>query len=88
MSDGLDLLMDNDRFVGPLLLTSLCELREEIAAEFKRRSTEDGTAEPAARTHPRSALTASEPPSGGLSHAVTSADSRHSGGTRRGEAAG
>ena len=65
MSDGLDLIMDNQRFVSPLLLTSFCELREEIAAELKRRSTEDGTAAPAAGAHPRSALAAREPDSGG-----------------------
>lgn len=88
MSDGLDLIMDNDRFVSPLLLTSLCELREEIAAERERRSTEDGTAAPAARTRPRSALTASEPDTGVLSHAVTSADRRHDAGSRPGEATG
>ena len=35
MSDGLALIMDNQRFVNPLLLTNLCELTEEIAAEFK-----------------------------------------------------
>ena len=39
MSDGLALIMDNQRFVNPLLLTNLCELKEEIAAERKRRST-------------------------------------------------
>ena len=84
MSDGLALIMDNQRFVNPLLLTSLCELREEIAAERERRSTVDGTAAPAARPHPRSALAACEPDSGGLSHAVTPADRRHDAGTRRG----
>ena len=52
MSDGLALIMDNQRFVNPLLLTSLCELREEIAAERERRSTGDGTAAPAARPIP------------------------------------
>ena len=88
MSDGLALIMDNQRFVNPLLLTSLCELREEIAAERERRSTVDGTAAPAARAHPRSALAACEPDSGGLSPAVTPADRRHGAGTRRGEAAG
>ena len=87
MSDGLDLIMDHDRFVSPLLLTSLCELREEIAAELKRRSTEDGTAAPATGTRPRSAPTASEPDSG-LSPAVTPADRRHDAGSRPGEVAG
>jgi hypothetical protein len=88
MSDGLALIMDNQRFVNPLLLTNLCELKEEIAAEFKRRSTEDGTAAPATGTHPRSALTASEPDSGALSPAVTPADRRHDAGSRPGEVAG
>jgi len=88
MSDGLALIMDNQRFVNPLLLTNLCELTEEIAAEFKRRSTEDGTAAPATGTRPRSALTASEPDTGVLSHAVTSADRRHDAGSRPGEVAG
>ena len=88
MSDGLALIMDNQRFVNPLLLTNLCELREEIAAEFKRRSTGDGTAAPATGTRPRSALTAREPDSGGLSPAVTPADRRHDAGSRPGEVAG
>ena len=88
MSDGLALIMDNQRFVNPLLLTNLCELKEEIAAEFKRRSTEDGTAAPATGTHLRSALTAREPDSGGRSPAVTSADRRHDAGSRSGEVAG
>ncbi len=87
MSDGLALIMDNQRFVNPLLLTNLCELREEIAAELKRRSTGDGTPAPATGTRPRSALTASEPDSG-LSPAVTPADRRHDAGSRPGEVAG
>lgn len=84
MSDGLALIMDNQRFVNPLLLTSLCELREEIAAERARTSAVDGTAAPAARPHSRSALAACEADSGGLSPAVTPADRRHGAGTRRG----
>jgi hypothetical protein len=38
MSEGLSLVIGNDRFINPLLLTSLCDLREEIAAELGRRS--------------------------------------------------
>jgi hypothetical protein len=38
MSEALGLLIGNDRFINPLVLTSLCDLREEIAAELRRRS--------------------------------------------------
>jgi hypothetical protein len=44
MSEALSLLIDNDRFINPLVVTSLCDLREEIAAELGRRSTGSETA--------------------------------------------
>jgi hypothetical protein len=44
MSEALSLLVGNDRFINPLVLTSLCDLREEIAAELGRRSTGSETA--------------------------------------------
>ncbi len=40
MSDGLALIMENQRFVSPHVLPVLCDLREEVAAELGRRSTE------------------------------------------------
>lgn len=42
MSDGLAMIMENQRFVSPHVLPVLCDLREEIAAELGRRSTEGG----------------------------------------------
>jgi hypothetical protein len=47
MSEALGLLTGNDRFINPLVLTSLCDLREEIAAELGRRNAGTGTAMPA-----------------------------------------
>jgi hypothetical protein len=44
MSEALGLLIGNDRFINPLVVTSLCDLREEIAAELGRRSAESETA--------------------------------------------
>jgi hypothetical protein len=40
MSDGLALIMENQRFVSQHVLPVLCDLREEVAAELGRRSTE------------------------------------------------
>jgi hypothetical protein len=37
MSDALSLLIGNDRYISPLVMTSLCDLREEIAVELGRR---------------------------------------------------
>jgi hypothetical protein len=55
MSEALGLLIGNDRFINPLVGTSLCDLREEIAAELGRRSTGSETAiHEAARLHPLS----------------------------------
>jgi len=42
MSDGLALIMDNQRFVSPHVLPVLCDLREEIAAELGRRNADGG----------------------------------------------
>jgi hypothetical protein len=47
MSEALGQLTGNDRFINPLVLTSLCDLREEIAAELGRRSAETETTMPA-----------------------------------------
>lgn len=47
MRDALGQLTSNDRFIDPLVLTSLCDLREEIAAELGRRSAGTETAMPA-----------------------------------------
>jgi hypothetical protein len=47
MSEALGLLAGNDRFINPLVVTSLCDLREEIAAELGRRSAGTGNAMPA-----------------------------------------
>jgi len=44
MSDALGVLIGNDRFINPLVMTSLCDLREEIAAELGRRSAGSETA--------------------------------------------
>jgi hypothetical protein len=44
MSGALGLLIGNDRFINPLVLTSLCDLREEIAAELGQRRGESETA--------------------------------------------
>jgi hypothetical protein len=53
MSEALGLLIGNDRFINPLVVTSLCDLREEIAAELGRRSTGSETAiHEAPRLHP------------------------------------
>jgi hypothetical protein len=53
MSEALGLLIGNDRFINPLVVTSLCDLREEIAAELGRRSAESETAtHDAPRLHP------------------------------------
>ena len=53
MSEALSQVIGNDRFINPLVLTSLCDLREEIAAELRRRSTGAETAiDQAPRQHP------------------------------------
>ena len=44
MSEALSLLIGYDHFINPLVLTSLCDLREEIAAELGRRRTGSETA--------------------------------------------
>ena len=44
VSDGLNLIMENQRFVSPHVLPVLCDLREEIATELRRRRTEGGAA--------------------------------------------
>jgi hypothetical protein len=55
MSEALGLLIGNDRFINPLVVTSLCDLREEIAAELGRRSAQNETAtHDAPRLHPAS----------------------------------
>lgn len=55
MSEALGLLIGNDRFINPLVVTSLCDLREEIAAELEWRSTGSETAiHEARRLHPLS----------------------------------
>jgi hypothetical protein len=43
MSDAAGLLTGSDRFINPLVLTSLCDLREEIATELGRRRKSSGT---------------------------------------------
>ena len=62
MSDGLALIMENQRFVSPHVLPILCDLREEVAAELGRRSTEGGAAaQPDLAPISESAQTANEP---------------------------
>jgi hypothetical protein len=53
MSEALGLLIGNDRFINPLVVTSLCDLREEIAAELGRgRGGSETAIQEAPHLHP------------------------------------
>jgi hypothetical protein len=77
MSHGLALIMEHQRFVSPHVLPVLCDLREEVAPELGRRSTEGGAAaQPdlaliSDPRSPRTSLTDDRSPLSGQRHGAT-----------------
>ena len=52
MQDAAAVLLEHERHIGPDVITALCQIREETAAELKARGTSADQPTPAPRYHP------------------------------------